>query len=361
MNNVIYTLDARENFFLECMTVGLNLDDSTVYDEINIAFEDCVSELKQLGVKYNDLKNGLIPHTDRNEIAFVFDSRKVESSMYGFSIMQRIIPLFDKSSCSSVLCGDFIGIDSFKIELKFMFLESIIDPREIDYTFHDHFYLVYVNNLSEQSFNILKNGLRDYLPYVGYFDLNYSSILKTYLSTILVRHFIKAKSVIIMADEFSGNFNVYGYPFEEHGFQCKAITDIYYGLFLSYKIEREVFDGFIDDTKFSINAITKNVFDIRDFSLVIEEPKLQYLLEKKKENILRAGLDTLTLSELEALIKLKIANNYIYNLCFMEEFLTIKFNIIIEVPRKDATKPLKMIVALNYIPADKILKLVTMF
>lgn len=361
MNNVIYTLDARENIFLECMTASLNLDNSAVYNEINAGFQNCVSELKELGVKYDDLKNGLIPHSDRNEVALVFDSRKVESAMYGYRIIQRLIPLFDKSSCNSVLCGDFIGKDSFKEELKFMFLESIKDSIGLDYKYHDHFYIIYINNLSDQSLDTIKNGLRDYPPYVGYFDLAYTSFIKTYLSTILVRHFIKAKSVIITADEFSGHVNVYGYPFEKHGFKCKALNDIYYGIFLSYKIEREVFEGFKDDTRFSINAVTKDVFDIGEFSLVIEEPKLQYLLEKKKGTIERAGLNDMTLSELETLIKRKIANNYIYNLCFMEEFLTIKFNIIIEVPRRDLAKPMKMMVALKYIPAEKILKLITMF
>src|ERR1043165_9625560 len=95
---------------------------------------------------------------------------------------------------------------------------------------------------------------------------------------------------ILNASEENEDVNMTGYPFEPSGYNIKGIDDLAYGLFLSYKIEREIFSGYETDTLFSLNAITENVLDISDFRLVIEENKLGYLLKEKLDNLERAGL-----------------------------------------------------------------------
>jgi hypothetical protein len=360
MSDTIYTLDGRENVFLEVMQSRFNLDESSMHDEINKAFQDCILVLDEMKIKYEDLKNGLIPSSNKKEIAFVFDTNQMEAN-YGFQVFSILIPLLDKKSCNSVLFGDFLGSEEWRVMLRAEFFRHIQKVREIDYQYHDQFCVIYINNLSNQSASAINEGLKQFVPYVGYFDLTYSSALKTYLSTILIRLFLKNKATIITQNEFSEDINVLGYPFEKSGFKCKGIESIYYGLFLSYKIEREVFGGFESDTSYSINAISKNVSNISDFNLQIEEPKLKYLLTAKADNMNRAGVTNLTLAEIERLIKNKIKDNYIYNLCFLKNSETLKFNIIIETARADTNKPMKLIVALEYIPLKKILRLITMF
>lgn len=359
MADTIFTLDGRDSIFLDAMKGWFNLDENTVHNEINGAFQECISILEEMKINYEDLKNGLIPRSGKNEIAFVFDRDKMEPS-YGFDAFSKLIPLLDKKSCNSVLFGDFIGADKLKHKLRSAFFKQIQKVREIDYQHHEQFCIIYINNLPDQSVKTINDGLSKFAPYVGYFDLTYSSFLKTYLSIVLSRHFLKSKSIIITANEVN-DINIYGYPFEENGFKCKGVDTIYYGLFLSYKIEREVFEGFESDTTFAINAITKNVFHISDFNILVEEPKLQYLLREKADNIERAGITNLTLSEVELLIQDKINNNYIYNLCFRKESQTLKFNIIIETTRTDTNKPMKLTVALEYMPNEKTLRLITMF
>lgn len=360
----IFTLDARDNIYLDVVKNMFNLDESRIYTEINSVFDDCVSILNKKQITYQDLKSALIP-SDKNEIAFVFDSLQIKNAWYGLPVMSAILPLLDKNSSNSVLVGDYIGENHMAGRLHATFFENIKSVRKIDYQHHSQFYIVYINNLSDKMVETLNHGLKPFKPYVGYFDLTYSSFIKTYISTILVRLFIKNKMTIIQRHEDDRsndeNINISGYPFEENGYTCKSIQSIYYSLFLSYKIERQVFDGFQSDTTFSINAITDNVFDITDFKLLVEEKKLPYLLKEKADNMERAGIANLTIKEIELLIKEKISSNYIYNLTFLKAHKTLKFNILIETTRTDSNKPFKLTVGLEYKPTEKTLRLITMF
>ncbi len=51
----------------------------------------------------------------------------------------------------------------------------------------------------------------------------------------------------------------------------------------------------------------------------------------------------------------------IYNLSFLENFNTMKFNIIIEVPRFGPHKLMKLLLALEYKPEQRTLRLITMY
>lgn len=360
----IFTLDARDNIYLDIVKDMFNLDNSKIYTEINGTFNNCISILSKKKINYQDLKSALIP-SNRNEIAFIFDTLQIENNWYGLPVMSAILPLLNKQSSNSVLVSDYIGDDYITDLLHTSFFENIKPVRQIDYQHHSQFYIVYINNLSDKMVETLNNGLKSFHPYIGYFDLTYSSFLKTYISTILVRLFLKNKTTIIQGHEDDRsndeNENVSGYPFEENGYICKSIQSMYYSLFLSYKIERQVFDGFQSDTIFSINAITENVFDIASFKPLVEEKKLPYLLKAKADNMERAGITNLRIEEIETLIKEKINSNYIYNLTFLKDHEILKFNILIETTRTDNNKPFKLTVGLEYKPTDKILRLITMF
>ena len=360
----IFTLDARDNIILEVVKSLFNLDKSQIYTEINSALEYLISILKNKGINYQELKSALVP-SEKKEIALVFDTSQIESYWYGLSVMSAILPLFHKKSSHSVLVGDYIGKNYMAKKLYLEFFKNITTFKQIDYSHHSQYYIVYINNLSNNMVKRLNNGLLNFSPYVGYFDLTYSSFIKTYISTILVRLFIKSGMIIIQGheDDVDNNkdINVSGYPFEEYGYTCKSIQSMYYSLFLSYKIERQVFDGFESDTIFALNSITENVFDITDFRLLVEEKKLTHLLNEKRVSLKRAGIMDMTTKEVEQFIKEKIKSNYIYNLTYNKDYGTLKFNIIIETIRTDNNNPFKLTVALEYIPFDKTLRLITMF
>ncbi len=358
---VIYTIDAREHVFLEAMSAHYKWTTSEIYRQINLSAAGTIATLKQKLINYADLKNALIPHSNRKEIAFVFDSTMIDSSWYGYEVAKMLIPLLDKNSVNSILFGDYIGDYRHANMYKDLFFQYLHPHKSITYKVHELFYLVYINNLSEEHFNTLNKGLQEMNSYIGYFDLTYSSPIKTVLSCILVRAILKNKTTIINPTEADIDENITGYPFEDNGYRVVGIDELSYGMFLSYKIEREVFPGYEADHQFSINAISDDVRDFSSLKLIIKEDKLEYLRQKKTGSMGMAGLSKLTIDELSIIIKKKLGDNYLFNLSFNPDHGTMKFNILIEVPRIDRAKPIKLTVALEYVPRTESLRLITMF
>jgi hypothetical protein len=356
----IFTIEARDNFYLESMTEYLKLDSKDVYDTIEYMHGKLLSEFKKVSLNYQELKNALTPQKEKREIAFVFDSKKTESNIYGAKILDSIIPFLDKKTCNSILVGDLLGDSKHSVTIKKAFFKFIEQDKEINYISHDLFFIVYLNNLSDSALTTIIQGLKNYTPYVGYFDLTFASPFKHFLSSTLIRGFVKNKNQIIAPDTETGKYNPTMFDFEKHGFQCNAIESLYYDIFLSYKIERPVHTS-EEDIRFSLNAVSTTVLTLSDFNLVIEESKLQYLITKKKDNFERAGLAQLSIVELQDQIKSKLNTNYIFNLCFLPKYGTIKFNIMIETMQQISNKPMKLIVALEYIVKSRILRLITMF
>lgn len=358
---VIYTIDAREHGFLEGMSKHYKWSPAQVYTQINLSIAGTIEILRKKKIAYTDLKNALIPHADRREIAFVFDSRLVLSSWYGYEIAKELIPLLDKRSVNSILIGDYIGDYRHTAMYKALFFEYIHPHKDVAYKIHELFYIVYINNLSNEQFNRLHTGLKEMKAYVGYFDLTYSSPIKTVLSTILVRALLKYKTTIINPTEADVDENLTSFPFEEHGYHIVGIDDLTYGLFLSYKIEREVFPGYEADQQFSLNALSEEVRDASNLELIIEENKVEYLRREKSGSMEMAGILSLTTEQLSILIRKKLKDNYLFSLSFNPEQETMKFNILIEIPRNDQDKSMKLTVALEYAPRQETLRLITMF
>ena len=365
-NKTIFTLDARDNVLLEVLKGYFSLDEHQIYKEINGLFDELIEILKSKKIDYRKLKSSLIPNSDRNEIVLVFDTDQIKSYSYGNEIFNQIIPNFENESSHSVLTGDFIGKNGLSQKLFEEFSENLIThKKEINYETHGQFYLVFLNNLSLKMVNDFQSNLSKYEPFVGYFDLNYSSYLKTYLSTILCKSFIKHKKIIVSGheDDVSNdeNCNMSGFSFEENGFTCKSLQSTYTDLFLSYKIEREVFSGFEEDTTFSINSITNNISEIKDFKINVDEKKLQYLIENKEGILKKSGILNINTTELEKLIFDRINKSYIYNLTYLNEYDTVKFDTLIEYKVLDKDKIVKLTVALEYIESEKRLRLITMY
>lgn len=118
-----------------------------------------------------------------------------------------------------------------------------------------------------------------------------------------------------------------------------------------------IFDG---DTKFALNSISDQIVNIEDCTIEIEKNKFDYVMQERTVNLGRAGIINFSIEEIETLIKRKIQSNYFYNLAFLSNWNILKFNISIEVPRTDSHKFMKLIIALEYKPNEKKLRLITM-
>jgi hypothetical protein len=364
-DGTIFTLNARDNVLLD-----LCYKDSSpnkIYEEINNVFDMFINSLESSNIEYKTLKNCLIPSNEKNEIVLIFDTLKSGFSTYDYNILSKVLPLLEKQSTHSFLVGDYTGDRNRKEMLHSLFYEHINQINPTIYQYHNQYFLVYINNLSKSMVQNLIEGLKKYDYFTGYFDVTYSSKIKTYLSTILVARFIKHKSVLISSEPFDTNIideievNGLACDYEELGFTCKYVHSTFYQIFLWYKIERKIIKNLETDVNFSLNALSSSFIDIADCDIEIEPSKLNYLFKEKTENIERAGLLNFSVEEFTELIKEKIESNYIYNLTFLEKYNTLKFNILIEIKRIDSNKLMKLLIALEYKPKDRKLRLITMY
>jgi hypothetical protein len=211
----------------------------------------------------------------------------------------------------------------------------------------------------------IRASLDPYEGYVGYIDCNAPSFLKTYLSTILCNCFLKARRLIIQSHpddvDNADDENTAGYPFETYGYACKSLQSTYADLFLSYKIERAVYPGFESDTVFSLNSISSTVVPLEKCAVEIEESKLHYLRDKKRGSMKKSGMISLAREEVQTKIRERLASNYIFNMAFVPEHQSMKFNTVLNFVPGETGKLVKLTASLEYRPLERRLRLITMF
>lgn len=335
---------------------------ATLHREIQRLHMETVSVLKNKNIDYSNLRSALTPATDKNEAGFVFDSTESASGWYGPEAMSKVIPLFDKRSSHSVLHGDLLGKDQ-KLIYEII-CESMVLSRSFTFRRSELLFCIYINNLSDSALARIHEGLKDFPPYVGYFPATYASRAKLYLSTTLGGAFLKHGSIIILGHEDDRsneeNFNLSNYSFESINGYVASITSTNYSLFLNYKIERPVFDPHEDDTSFSISAISYSIIPLHECAVVIEDAKYGYLATQKHGKLAKANIADLSRDELSSLIRSKITSNYIYNLTYLSEHDVMKFNVLIEIPRKHGGYPTRLTAALEYLPEEKLVRVITL-
>jgi hypothetical protein len=159
------------------------------------------------------------------------------------------------------------------------------------------------------------------------------------------------------------SYNMRGWPLEEHGYGYRSIADMYFHLFLGYKIERRVVPGAEGDTHFALIAISGHPLPLAELSVDVAEAKGRYLRECHGASLARAGLLHLRDEELAARIKERINGSYIYNLRYDAEHDTSLFNIILELvdSEKDEAKTTRLLASLAYVPEKRLLRLVTLY
>ena len=361
MNISIHTIEARDNVLFEVLKNYFGTTPEKMFYEIQDILVETVDILDSKGISYENLRSALVPSIDKIEAGFIFDRQDIEEMYYGLKVMDRVLPLLDIRSSQSVLCGDLIAGDQ---EFVFSILqESLIRSRDFDFIHGNALYCVYMNNLSKYRLCEINKSLSDFKPYIGYIPSTFSSRAKSFLSGILVNRFLKHGEKVIMEHEDDRsneeNVNLIGYPFEENGMSVCSIASTNFNVFLSYKIERPVYKGFEIDTEISLNAISNKIFPIDDFDVQIEDKKYKYLRSNKGGKFKKARIDNLNKSDLTHLIRSKVSQNYIYNLTYSAEYNVSKFDIMLEIPREESEYPTKILVALEYKPNDKVLRVIT--
>jgi hypothetical protein len=363
--DTIFTLNARDNVFLEVLQEHFRLSPEKMYGEIRALFNETLDALNISGINYLEIKTALVPSTNKYELALLFNSQEIDSYAYGREIFYHILPLLDRRTTQSALVGDLVAGD---IDQEFIFellRQHLVSARHFTFVHSRLIYCVYLNNLTEHSARNIIEGLKDFPAYIGCIPTTFDSIAKTFFSMTLCNLFVKRESIVIIAHEDDRpnieNVNNTFYPFEEFGYQVRSIQEQHFNLFLSFKIERAVLPGYESDTEFALNALSQYIEPLIDLQIVIEEPKLEYLMREKTGSLSKAGIMSLGADGLKNLIRRKLAANYIYNLRYVQEHNVMLFNIILEVERSEGGDPMKMLLSLEYKPTDKYLRVVTLY
>lgn len=365
MNKSIFTLEARGNYFLEVYKERFQMSNAQMYAMIRDEFSQLVAEMAKKGIAYSRLRNALTPNINKKEIALVFDSSRIASAWYGYEIFEKVLACFDQKTSHSVLVGDYIGENQHYNVLRENFMAELISDQEIDYRHNDQFYVVYINNLSPTLFAKLATNLKNYTAFIGYFDLTHQTFIKSYLSTILCKIAILHKREVIMpgeADDWAEDgVNVTGLPFEDYHFSVRNIFGIYYDLFLSYKIERVIYDGFETDLEFSLNALSPLIENIDEYKIEIDQAKMDYLLTQKAGKLKKAGVFHYSTDEVAAMVAEKIRSNYIYEMTELPAHNVVKFNLVIELVAQATKEVVRCNVTLACNNEHNILRVVTLF
>lgn len=357
----ILTLNTRSHVMLEVIRDEFGLKPEQMRREIATLHTELLSVLRSKGIEYTALRSALTPSMDRQEAAFLFDSQGFESGLYGRETFNWILPLLDSRATQSILHGDLIGNDQ---PLIFEILrESVVWSQPFTFRHSTQIYCVYINSLTEPQVERLRVGLAACHAYLGFIDTTFSCRAKFFLSTTLSTFIVKKGQSLIVGHEDDRsndeNINITFYPLEAFGHKLLSLQGQYFSIFLAYKIERPVFNHLETDTELSLNAISDEVVLFDGFDVVLDEPKYQYLLNAKGGKLRQAGLTDAGREEVSALIRAKLSANYIYNLTYLEEHDVMKFNLLIEVPRRIGY-PARLTAVLEYIPGKKALRVITL-
>ncbi|HAT6346666.1 TPA: hypothetical protein JAJ28_004482 [Aeromonas hydrophila] len=357
----IFTLNSRSNVMLEVIRDHFRITAPRMYQEIQRLHKNLLEILESKNIKYENLRAALAPVMDRREAAFIFDSTAFDSDLYGREAFMYVLPLLEPKATQSILVGDMIGEDQHLIVE--IIRESMVLSRSFTFKHSTLLYCVYINNLSDTAIHRLHQGLANCPAYLGHIPTTFGSRAKTYVSLCVCSFILKNGKTLIVAHEDdrdnSENINITLYPLEEFGYRVASLQGRYFSIFLGFKIERPSHKGFQVDTELALNSISDEITLFYDFDVLLDEKKYGYLINEKLGKLKKAGLDSADREYISSLIQSQLSANYIYNLSYLEEYDVMKFNIMLEVPHPTG-HPTRMTAALEYIPAKKILRIITL-
>lgn len=359
----IHTLNARGNILLPVMRECFSLSDARTFAEIQNFHGECVGILKAKGIDYASLRTALTPQPTKHEAAFLFDTDLCARSFVpGVECAEALFSALDAQTTQSILGGELFGSGD---QLARKLLDPAVVSIKPSFRLPDTCFVLYVNNLSEGAIAAVDTKLQQLPAYVGYLPCTYSSAAKTFTSLNLMNYVIKHGGTVIMGHEDdrpnTQDFKLHQNDYVKQGFRLRSIQSIYFGTFLSYKPERLLLDVTDDDLEVAVRAMSPAVAPLAEFTVLIEDAKFEkYLQTTKLGKLRKAGLAELTKAELETAIRSKLRMNYLYNLEWVSQptHQLSKFNILLEFPRVGG-HPERVVVALEYRPVDRILRLVT--
>ena len=344
--------------------------DERTFKEVQRFHQDLLKILSGKRINYDDLRTALTPQTNKHEAAFLFDEHRCNPDrISGVDAADALFKLLPLDTTHSVLGGE-LRDDKDEIVRKLL-VDTAIVEKDLDFKHPCFCYVLYVNNLSSDALTAIHTGLRAHPGYLGYVPCTYASLTKTFVTMGLVNLAIKHRNIVILGHEDdrpnAENHNLHLHDYTALGLTIRSVQSMYFGVFLSYKPEQMLLRDTDDDLEIAIRAMSKKAAPLSDFKVSIEDKKHEYLTIAKSGKLTLAGLDQKTRGELEEAIRFKMRSNYLYSLDWRDVPETTDsagyqgsyFNIMLEFSRASGN-PERVTVALEYMPAVKVLRVVTM-
>ena len=157
------------------------------------------------------------------------------------------MPLLRRDSSHSLLFGDWFHAkrpraDNSASGSRRRREQSGPSTSNLAHERYSPYYFAYLNNLTDADVVRIDQGFKTHPAYLGSLDLDFDSPVKTYLSTCLIRDFIKHRKVIVKGHEDdrdpAEDHNLSLFDFAQFGLTVRSLPFMYYGVLLSYKVER---------------------------------------------------------------------------------------------------------------------------
>ncbi|CAE6858135.1 hypothetical protein [Paraburkholderia nemoris] len=368
----IHTLNARGNVMLAAIRNYYSWTDEQTFKEVQRFHQDFLQILSGKGISYDELRTALTPQTIKHEAAFLFDEDRCNPDCIapGVDAADALFKLLPAKTTHSILGGELIGDDKDEIARRLL-AEKAVVAKDLNFKHPCFCYVLYVNNLSSETLVAIHEGLNAHSGYLGYVPCTYASLTKTFVTMGLVNLAIKRRNIVILGHEDdrpnTENCNLHLHDYTALGLEIRSVQSMYFGVFLSYKPEQLLLQETDDDLEIAIRAMSKEAAPLIDCTVLIEDKKFEYLTTAKDGKLALAGVGHMTKNELEEAIRFKVRSNYLYSLDWRDVPATAEsagyrgsyFNIMLEFPREGG-EPERVTVALEFMPAGKVLRVVTM-
>jgi len=360
----IYTLNARGNVMLPALREHFAWSDAQTFREIQRFHRDFLDILRAKGIDYASLRSALTPQQTKHEAAFLFDEQRCDNTlMPGVECANALFSTIDRRTTHSILGGELID-DKDEIA-RVLLNQSAVVAKDLNFMHPCYCYVLYVNNLSEGTVESMHAQLNAHKAYLGYVPCTYASLAKTFVSMHLANLAIKQSTNVILGHEDdrpnTEDCNLHLHDYTALGLRVRSLQSMYFGAFLSYKPEWMLMEESDDDLEIALSAMSEKVAPLTQFAVLIEDDKFaNYLQTAKRNKLEKAGVADLSKEDLEDSIRRKLRSSYLYNLEWVDEptHQLSKFNIMVEFPRADG-HPERLMVALEYKPAERVLRLLT--
>ncbi|MEW6605956.1 MAG: hypothetical protein AB1414_00710 [bacterium] len=361
----IHTIESRDNVMFTALKNYASLSPEIMSFSIIEFFNDFLNHINK-AFDYEKLKYSLVPNKDKKEYLFVFDISLLKTFNYGDTALSKILPHLDRKKPHNILTGDYLDLTHGKAPVKV--LNILFDYMKIDNEKRKYIvnglYCIYINNLSEEDVYAITSNLSKIESIIGYADMTYSSLLKTYLRRTIGTRYVLHDGLAITGhepdiDEISDRC-ISSDMLESMGYKVLSIRGDYFDIFLKYMISSDVIVWEESEYQHLMSNVITKSNDLVDKPLKVTQDKLTYV-ENSKKTMTRLGLAEEDVDKIEELIFDKIKNSVVYNidLSLINEYHIVKFDVIFDFISQ--TKCDKFTCALKYSIDEDSLSIITFY